>query len=141
MGFLLEFFEWLYGLLRKALSIITDLGAQIVAALGSVVAVVGTMFSHFTWLDGATDWVNRATSTVDTFVNAAHSDLFEIVFGWFAVDTFVQVCGVVVSATFGVAVVVFVTIFTAVFGLVPVVLGVRAICKALQTVSVGYVKP
>ena len=141
MGFLLTFFEWLYGLLRKALSIVSSLGSQIVTAIGSVVAVVGTMFGNFTWLDGATSWVNNATSVVSNFVNASHSDLFEIFFGWFAVDTFVQVCGVVVSATFGVAVVVFVTIFTAVFGLVPVVLGVRAICKALQTVSVGYVKP
>lgn len=141
MGFLLTFFEWLYGLLRKALKIIIDLKAQIVTAIGSVVAVVGTMFGNFTWLDGATGWVESATSMVQGFVNEAHSDLFEIFFGWFAVDTFVQVCGVVVAATFGVAVVVFVTIFTAVFGLVPIVLGVRAICKALQTVSAGYVNP
>lgn len=141
MSFIAEFFGWLYGLLRKALEIVTNLGAQVVAAIASVAAVVGSMFGNFTWLDGATGWVNRATQQVSTFVNGNHSDLFEIFFGWLSIDTFVQVCGVVLACTFGVAVVVFVTIFSAVFGLVPIVLGVRAICKALKVVSVGYVEP
>lgn len=141
MGILVNFFTWLYGLLRKALEIITNLSNQVAVAIVSVASVVGTMFSHFTWFQDATSWVTRATAQVSSFVNASHSELFEIFFGWFAVDTFVQVCGFVVACTFGVACVVFVTIFAAVFGLVPVVLGVRAICKALKVVSVGYVEP
>lgn len=141
MSLVLNFFEWLYSILRKGLEIVVSLSGQIVTAIASVVGVVSTMFSNFEWLQGATDWVNGATTKVSSFVNAGHSELFEIFFGWFALDTFVQVCGVVVSCTFGVACIVFVTIFTAVFGLVPVVLGIRSICKALKVVSVGYVEP
>lgn len=141
MGVIANFFDWLYKLLVRALVSIKSTAVQISAAITGVIAAVGGMFSHFTWLDGTVAWIEEATSTISSFMGGDFGIMGTVFFGWFNLGRLVQCLSVLLAATVGATVAILVTVFVGVFALVPLVLGVRAILKAIRTGTAGLIDP
>lgn len=141
MGVLVDFLQFVQKCLKWGMFGLVGVVGLIGSAVVGLISAVGTAFSHFTWLETATGWVNAAASTVSNVVNVADSPLTQVLFGWCALDRAVQILGVVIGATFGATISALITLFLAVFALVPTVLTVRAILKLIQTGTAGVVDP
>lgn len=141
MAELRKFLEFLNRVLLWGVAAIPKIGVQMGLAVISMAGVISTMFSKFTWLNSATSYVQNATTVVSQFMQRDFGVIGNVLLGWFALDHLSQVAIVTITATIGVTVVVFVTIFVSVMTVVPSILIVRGIMKALQTASIGILDP
>lgn len=141
MGGVLNFFQWLYGIIQKALALVVSIPGLILSGVAGIASAIGTAFSQFTWLDSATNYVNSVTAAVRTLVNSNHGSLGDIFLGWFALDRLSQCVATLAACTIGATIIACITIFAAIFVCIPGILGIRALCKGIRTFSGGVVSP
>lgn len=141
MSTILSFFQWLYRSISRSTILLTSGAGQIALIVGAAAAAATSMFSRFSYFETSHNWITEATASVRQLLSFDPGSVGSVLLYWFSIDRLVQIMGGVLTLTVGVTVLIFVTIFGAVFAIVPTVLAFRAILKAIKTATVGILDP
>lgn len=141
MSALYDFFHWLYSLLKQCVAKLVTVGGAVVSAIASAVAFITGLFGHWSFTSTVVGWIDDATAYLENIIPSSTSELGQILFGFLALDQLAVIAVALFSLTVGVVVLVFITMFVALFTVVPAVLAVRALLKAIKTFTGGFVDP
>lgn len=141
MSYLSAFFEFCYKCLKMALTWQVTAAGLILSAIGSCVTFIATIFSNFSWLQWPTTWLDAATTQLQLMINNSMPHLAQVLLRCFAIDTLVQLVGTVIACTVGVVVLVCITLLVSLVALLPVLLGVKAVLKAIRVATLGVADP
>lgn len=141
MGYITSFFKWLYDCLawvtRMAL---TPFGAMI-TAISSAAGFFASVFSRLSVFQNVSSWVHDMTQSLSAILQYNIDGLGQVLLYAFGIDRLVQIASAAVALSFGVTVLVFITMFALVFALIPSILAVRAIMKTIQVATLGVADP
>lgn len=129
-----KLFGWLVDGARFLIPLILSVPGLMVIALGSIGVFVSTIFSRFTWLASATQYVQQATQIVQQFGNEEYGAIGQFLLGWFGFGNLAIAITSVITMTVGATIAVFVTLLIGIVAIVPLVYAVRA---ALRTINLA----
>lgn len=141
MTILLDFFNWLFRLLKACIARIATLGGAVVSAIVAVIGFISSLFGRWSFTPTIVGWITSAEQSLSQILPQADSEIGSVLFGFLALDQLAVIAASLVALTFGVVILVFITMLAALFVAVPAILGVRAVMKAIQTLSGGFVDP
>lgn len=141
MTILLDFFNWLFRLLKACIARIATLGGAVVSAIVAVIGFISSLFGRWSFTPTIVGWITSAEQSLAQILPQADSEIGSVLFGFLALDQLAVIAASLVALTFGVVILVFITMLAALFVAVPAILGVRAVMKAIQTLSGGFVDP
>lgn len=141
MTILLDFFNWLFKLLKACIARIATLGGAVVSAIVAVIGFISSLFGRWSFTPTIVGWITSAERSLGQVLGELDGEIGSVLFGFLALDQLAVIAASLVALTFGVVILVFVTMLAALFVAVPAILGVRAVMKAIKTLSGGFVDP
>ena len=141
MGSLITFINWLKDRINWSIVLmVTPLGA-VVGGVSAAVGFVSSLFSRFTLFNDFGSVVSSFSQSLSSLVIDNVGAIVGYCLYTVAIDRLCEIGALVVSATVGLTVLIFITIFLALVALLPLQFTIRATLKGIQVLTAGFVQP
>jgi hypothetical protein len=134
------FFTWLQNLLVKAFRAVVSVPGMIATGFATAAAAISAAFSNFTLFDGVSEIVQSATQAVQHFGNIDIGPLGAYILYSSGASFILKAIIGVVGLTVGLTACIFGGLFVTFIALLPEIVAVWAIRKAINLIGGGLLK-